>query len=1185
LSRKRILILFLGFLVFLTGSTYFVVHYMGASKGLVERALRPFLRTFELADADVNLSEWKVILRKFRIPDPKHPTRGPLLAVERVDVDLEPNPLGTVGTVRKVALTKVGLNLSLVEGEELDLRQILKTAGIEQVSDEHVPAITVTDSVIRLRLAPNQDPIVFTDVTAQLLPVEGEEDLMQLSGTMMSPLGQTVSLTGSGNVKKQEFRAIMQATDIVMDPRQAAPFSSEVAQYLKQADVSGLIKKVAVWFELRAEDPKNRGLDRVGGGIGINFENLRATPPDLPYPVNGARGKVFASTGENGTVKFQVDKRGMDGDLHIVGKMTNCFAEPFAPGYNIKLDVGGVLIGPRLEGALNQPQLPEAKRLWEAFAPSAGRVNGKMRFWNDRPGGEHKVSADMDLRGVSARFEGFPPKDGERRVCFPYPLTNIRGRVQVRPEGITLSGLSAEAGKGQVRMTGNLIPANGRMLPVVDIECRGVAFSAELRGALEAMLEGGGAIYDEYQPHGTTDVSVQLRPKDGQVGYAATISPLRASMTYVGFPYRVNGIRGVVKITGDGVQMNLQGRRHAGAVTVNGRFRLGPEDGVKGLHSELWVKTTGLPLDSEMKHATTTMSDAAKEAWDFFSPRGTVDCEVTLWKDSSDAEFDYDAHLQVHKASALMQTPQIPMENLEGDVFIHGTGTSTRFDISSLRGHINNGPNTTPARILFHGTGEMKDDKSRLNLTSIVRRVRLTDDLASALDKAKVIEAKTWDLLAPDGYVDVIGRLQKGYDDEDFEQSYRIRLRDVSSTCRLLPDTATDFSGDVTVEKGVVTFKHIRFNIDTSPILCTGGSASYADGVSTVEATVFAESYLVDERLARLMSGPTRKIYLDSKMRGNVKISNLKLKFRFPDTGTDFDTMFSGQFAANNVRLGLAIPIRHINGILTIKDGVINEKGGHARGTVSEANALIDEHQAHGIYCGFSFDQDKVEFTNLRLRLHAGRVEGNGPDKLALRYHFAGNGNLRVSLRWNGVSLTETMRASGISSVSKFQGNLAGDIDVAELRGGNILDIRAKGNVSINNGNLGRVPVFSTIYDYLKPDQRPRFSSGAFNFTVADRVVRLRDIRLKSSFLNVDGKGKVTLDGYSDILLSLRAFGGGIPFLDRFVGSIVKFQIYGYLREPRDRPVWLGQRRSRRRLLTPLPPVNPNELQTAGTQQ
>ncbi len=1184
MSRKRILILFLGFFTTLAGSTYFALHFAGASKGLVERALRPFLQTFELADADVNLSEWKVILRKFKIPNPNHPSRGPLLAVERVDVDLDPNPLRTAGTVRKVALTKVGLNLSLVEGETLDLDQILKTAGIEQVSDEQVPAITVTDSVVRLRLAPNEDDIVFRDVTAQLLPVENEDELMQLSGTMISPMGQRVTLTGSCNVRKQEFRAIMEANDIAMAPQQAASFSSEVAQYLERAGVAGLIKKVAVWLELRAPDPENPALERFGGGIGIDFEDLRATPPDLPYPVSGARGKVFCSTSDNGTVKFQVEKRGMDGDLQVVGSMTNCFSRPFVPSYNIRLDAREVLIGPRLEHALNQPELPEPMQVWRAFAPSAGRLSGRLHFWNERPGESPQVSADLDLLGVSAKFEGFPPGPGGRRICFPYPLTNIRGRVQVRPDGITLSGLSAEAGEGRIQMTGNLIPSNGRILPAVDIECRAVAFSPQLRDALEAMLEGGGAIYDEYQPQGSTDVSLQLRPKDGRVRFAASMSPLRASMTYAGFPYRVDGIRGVVTITEEGVRMNVHGHCRAGAVAVNGRFRFGSEKGLQGsgLHSELWINATGLPLDSEMKRAVATMSQMAGRAWDFFSPRGTADCEVTLWKGASDSEFDYDARLRAHGVSALMQAPQVPMEDLEGDIFFHGTGTSLRCDVSSLRGQINNGPNTIPASILFHGTGQMEGDKSRLNLTSIIRRIRLTDDLASALDKAEVIESKTWDLLAPDGYVDVIGRLQKGYDDKDMQQSYRIRLQDVHSSCRLLPGKATDFSGDVAVEKGVVSFQNIRFKIDGSPILCTRGSASYADGVSTVEAALFAESYQVDKRLARIMSGPTRQIYLDSSMSGDVKITDLKLTFRFPDAGPSFETMFSGQLVANNLQLGLAIPIQHINGIVTLKEGVIDEKGGHATGSVSEANAIIDQHQVHGVSCSFAFDQDKVEISDLRLRLHSGRVEGNGPNNLALRHEFAGSGNLRMSLRWDGVSLTETMRASGMSLASKYQGNLSGDIDVQELRGSNLLDIRASGNVAINNGNLGRVPVFSTIYDYLKPDQRPRFSSGRLKFTVAERTVVLSQIKLKSSILDVDGRGKVTLDGYSDILLSLRAFGGG---MDRFVRSIIEFQIYGYLREPKTRPVWLGQRRSGRRLLSPLPPVNPNELQAGGIRE
>ncbi|MHC4077486.1 MAG: hypothetical protein ACYST0_03470, partial [Planctomycetota bacterium] len=985
-------------------------------------------------------------------------------------------------------------------------------------------------------------------------------------------------LSGSGNIKKQEFRAIMAATNIEINAAQAAPFSPGVAQYLEQTDIGGLINKVAVWFELRAPDPEKPDADRFDGGISIEYENVHATPPHLPYPLRGARGKVFASTAENGTLKFQVDKRGMDGDLQVVGKMTNCFSDPFAPVYNIKLDAPGVLIGPRLEGALNQPLLPIAQRLWQAFAPVAGRLDGKLHLWNENPGDKAQVSADLKLIEVAGSFQGFPPETGHRRVCFPYPLSNIRGQVQVRPDGISLSGFTADAGKGQIQMTGNLIPVDGRMLPALDIDCRGVAFSPALRNALDAMLEGGGDIYDDYMPQGTTDISVQLRAAGNQLGYAVRISPLGASMTYKGFPYRVDGIHGTVKITEGGVQMNLDGRRRTAAIAVNGRFRFGPEDGFKGLHSELWVKTTGLALDNEMKHATTTMSDVAKEAWDFFSPRGRVDCEVTLWKDASDASFDYDAHMIVHKGSALMQTLEVPLENLEGDIFIHGTGDTTRCDFSSLRGQIRNGPNAAPANILCHGTGQIQDGKSRLDLTSIVRRIRLTRELATALDKAGVVELTTWDLLAPDGYVDVIGRLSKGYEDEEHRQSYRIRLRDTSSTSRFLPGKATDFNGDVAVEKGKVTFDNIRFKIGASPIRCSGGSASYANGVSTVKAKVNAESFPMDERVARLMSGPTRTIYLSSNIGGTVKVTDLELTLRFPDSGTGFQTLFSGQVVANNLEIGLAIPIRHINGVVKIDDGRIDENGGHATGTVSEANALIHDHQVHRVSSDFTFDQDKVQFQDLSMRLHAGRVESNGPDNLALRYDFAGEGNLQMFLRWYGVSLAETMRASGMSLVNKFQGSLEGNLNVEELRAGNVLDIRANGTMRISNGNLGQVPVFSTIYDYLKPDQRPRFSSGQLSYAVGNRIIQLDKLELKSSILNVDGQGKITPDGYSDIMLKLRAFGGRIPFLDRFVGTLVQGQVYGYLREPRSRPIWLGQRRTRRRLLTPIPPLNPNDV-------
>ncbi len=1173
LSRKRILSLFLIFLVALTGTTYLVLHRTGASKGLVERALGKFLRDFRLQNARFNISSGRITVDKFVIPNTEGDDGVPILEVDKVEVDVTTNPLGEMGTVQRLILNRLTLSLDLAQGKILDFSKILQDAGMPEASDQ-VPAITIHDSRLLLRMAQGAEVLQCSELELLLLPTEQGKGHMELTGSMRSPFGHEIHVKGSGNLRQQNFRILLEANQVPILPRQARLFSSAAADYLEAAKISGMAQKVNLWMELDSQDEETKW----GGGASLEFTDLNAMAPDFPYPINGATGKVFTSIEEQGTVKFQLQDKGADGSLSAVGVLSNCFAGK--PLVDLEVKAQGILISPRLKRAIDAGAQVMAQEIWQAFQPRAGRIDANLHLFNKTPGGALMAAADLDLHGLAATFHGFTPKDPKaRRISFPYPAQNINGKVRIRPGVVILDDITAEAKQTRVTFSGDIQFPDNLVTPNLDIICSKLPFNAQLRTALDTLLAGGGEIYDEYAPEGETDISVFLRPdsdESGPLDFRVNIQPRMASACYKDFPYRIHSLHGQIKINDQAVSLDLQGSRDQAEVSLHGRFRLHPD---QHLRSELWINGKDLPIDAALKEASQGVSKTLSESWDFFQPSGLLDWEITLWKERDAQDYDYDVHLNLRQGGATMRAFQLPMEKLNGEVFVHGTGNNSRTDISALRGEVRNLPGDQPARILIQGTVRNQDDKVSADISTLCRNLRLTPQLGAALDQAKAFDISTWNTLRLDGSIDLFARQQKAIEDKEMQQSFRVRLKNISSDAAILPGRATKMNGEVEVHDGIATFAEIRGLMDGNPIVCRSGTAQQKAGFTMLKLTAEADSIPINKKTANLMTGPLKENFLQHNLQGTAKITQLDLEFLLPESGPGFSSKFNGQLMVENLSLDMGIPVQHLTGVVTISKGEVDNNGGEVQGELKDVAFATFKTQGHNLSGQFKIDPQQLQISHLSMDLHGGKVESANDQDIALAYSFAEEGNLTANLRWQGIGLSSLLHSAGTATAQSYQGLLDGNLRILSLRGGNLLDMHAQADIWVNNGRLGEVPIFTPIYSYLNPEFRPQFNSARLSLEVLDRKVIAKDIEMKSPLVKLTGSGQLQMDGQMDITMEIPGlFGPGADVLilptivDLFVSNLARFQLYGYLRDPQASPKLPWNSRKTSQPIGPIPP-------------
>lgn len=1182
LSWRRILLLTSAFLVLLLGTTWFVLQKTDATTALVRRELAKALATgFVLQHAEIDIANGVLTLEGLQLRDPVQPSRD-LLRCDRVRLAIDANPLGELLAVHSIEID--GLELWLDLSRRLpSLPELLRQHDGPGASPDRLPPLRVDAAQVHLRVADDVPALEFCDIALHAMPQRDDLRAVLLQGSVACKNMQVpLQLTGVGDPAAGSCRITASAQDARIDAAMFARLQPFVPFQLPTTGVAGDLQKLQLWFELH---PASDSAEDTGANFGFaaELEHVECTLPELPYPLRDGAVQLSGSTQRGGSARLRLHQQTAAGDIDVRASATGLLTTPHFEVRGSTLDTA---IDADVLTALGAFQV--GRNIVAALDPTSGRADVEI-YLRDPGLDDELVEVDVHVRDARLRYLGF---GHDRRIGFPLPLRAVDGTVRVRGKLIQLLDVGAEfapeAGGGAVRCSGRIVTGSAeRDVVEIDVDADAVQFTPELRLALQYLLPTGGKLYDQFTPSGEAAVSVRVRTADVETGtWQVRVQPRQIRAAYAVFPYPVLLDGGQVLARDHGIEVDLQGRCAGDAkVALQGRLLPGQSGSLGDGSLELRVSATGAPIDQALRTAATALLPEVAPFWDTLSPSGFADCELVVWHSANDREPRYDLRMDVRDALLRPQPLDLLIENVHGTIYAAGQGHDHHIDVDALRGNVTTAPGSPPANIAVVGT-MAKNRPIGADFTAVVRDLHLDQTLASALDRVGVIERTTWDVLRPSGLADCVLHWQRATPTSEPQEQMTVHLRDVRSDAAMLPQAATGVTGDLEVRDRKVEFKDLRANIGNARVDCHQGHVRTADDGHKTEVSfvVSCDDFPLNDDVSRLFEGPLKRTVLERQFRGAVAVQELELTFLIPPTGSDggFETFVSGTFGAKDVSMLAGTRIEGIQGTIRLDRSHVSDTEGTLTGSISRGSFRLFRHPCIDLQTRFLAAPDHIELSELGFNLHNGRVRSRSPGAVALRYSYPlpnqTDGDLSLSLTWDGVSLSDLLQQSGWTGYH-FHGSLLGEVDVMQLHGADFAGMLAAGHVAAVDADLGTVPLFTAIYAQLSEDNRPRFESGNLLFIIADGKIDFDRLELRSPMLSVTGDGSLRMDGYLDVTLLLdNLFGNSADYLivpaivKNLAQRLVRFHLFGYLRDLHAEQRWFTERKPRHTGLGPVPP-------------
>jgi hypothetical protein len=227
----------------------------------------------------------------------------------------------------------------------------------------------------------------------------------------------------------------------------------------------------------------------TGGPAGATRDVIEVRPRGasgnfqfFPCPLSEARGLVRAELRGPTPPRVDIDMKGKGAGapVEVKGALR---IDPGPWGIDVSVTADGVPVGKDILAAIP----PNYEAIASQFHPEGGKADVKARVI--RSAGETALSSwyTIGLSGMSARHD-----------AFPLPLKQVKGTIDIRPDGWDCRDFTGEHGNGVVRAAGRDFPepGGGKGFRLV-LRGENIPVTEDLRSAMAASSAGGRAILAE----------------------------------------------------------------------------------------------------------------------------------------------------------------------------------------------------------------------------------------------------------------------------------------------------------------------------------------------------------------------------------------------------------------------------------------------------------------------------------------------------------------------------------------------------------------------------------------------------------------------------------------------------------------------------------------------------------------
>lgn len=483
----------------------------------------------------------------------------------------------------------------------------------------------------------------------------------------------------------------------------------------------------------------------------------------------------------------------------------------------------------------------------------------------------HLGKYEVEMIDLSLKL---PPEEGGLE------LTDVRGKLLFDVSGVSfqeVSGHVEQAGRAEFVISGRYdgYEPDSPFDLTFEVRHSQVPPVEQAAGRISELMRN---IMAGYKPSGKFSLWLRAsRQAEGGVKVSGWAQPEGMSITYHGFPYTVEDVRG--KITFDETAYTIEqvtARRGDARFGVSGRMEL------SGQVYDIRTQGQGVVLDSPIRQA---VPGNFKGYWDLLSPTGKLDAAVRVFRGKEDKHERLAMTLTLSGGTS-MEYKYLPyrVESLQGQVKVEDGSVTIdlpqgrRGDMScSLRGTITN--LDTP------------DVQTQLDITA--RCLSLDKTLVSALGPGP---GQLLAELNMSGTAQrVLATVHQG-GGKPSQYSIQATLADTTFTVPAVPYAIAGAQGEIVIEPGVVSIRNLAGKHGQTKVQISG-TVRPGEKAHGLDLQVQATGLKLDQELLDVLPAAAQRLWRQVQPEGQIDCS-MKLRQNLPEQKagqTDYTIVLEGQ--------------------------------------------------------------------------------------------------------------------------------------------------------------------------------------------------------------------------------------------------------------------------------------------------
>ncbi len=757
------------------------------------------------------------------------------------------------------------------------------------------------------------------------------------------------------------------------------------------------------------------------------------------------------------------------------------------------------------------------------------------------------------------------PRDAT--VCykhFPVMVTDVDGMIAFNETGVEQVLLRGLANDAMVEITGAARRETGFWSYDVEVRCTDVPFDDETREALPRRFD---RVWQELSPEGKVSVYVHATRDDTGEKDLDIVLNLRnkASVTYAGFPYRLESLFGSVTIHGDEVIIGGD----VPVIATRGPTRVeidGVVTGLKeGLAVDLDIQAYRLEIDEEFLAALPDQTAARIREAKFIGQAQRASARVI----HTDGHTDY--NVQANLADVSFQVPEFPLQIRDARADV--TVTRERLFIKRLTGYHGQSPLTLSGQVM------LGDDPAGVDLQVTSARFDANDDLAQALPESI---RTVYEMFHPQGQAAMAVRFRRHMpDQEPDEVDYRLEIHPKNMQLQYdpFPYKFDNVTGEIVITPGQVRLTNIT-SVEEDMTARLNGDIHFGQTIGGRRLTLRIEDAPIDEEFLAAMPDELAPLVGQVEAGGICTVDLVRLDFEKAAPTEENPEPLLQWFAQGTIRVDGA-QVRLGMDAKTLDGTLQGMAGRNERGLAIKADMLLDriaigEREITDITATVrkSYTGNVMHIDDLVGYVHGGRMAGFAEILLDDPLEYG------VNLAMEEVDLNDLFNAGIDDEADRvdIEGKLSGTVELVATSG-DVSERRASGLLRVTEGSMVKMPVMLGMMHVLTL-QLPGdtvFTDAVMTYHLQGEKLVFEEIDLLGPTLGAVGSGTLDLGTDQLNILFLAGPPGESPrllgleeFVENIVREVAEIQITGTLSNPQTRSVPLrGVDEALNRLLHP----------------